>query len=164
MPSVKASESPAATPSIWDAGEAQRIVAEHVDREGSLLVILQALQAAFGYLPQETVGFVAEALNLSRAEVHGLIGFYHDLRTAPAGRRVLRLCQAEACQARGGRDVTAAAIAASGCALGETLADGRLTLEPVYCLGLCASGPAALLDDAPLGRLTPARVRELVTA
>ena len=133
----------------------RQALAQHAGREGALLPILHDVQAALGFVPREAVAVVAEALNLTRAEVHGTLSFYHDFRDAPAGRRVVKLCQAEACQARGGRAVTAAAEARLGLQLGETSADGELTLEPVYCLGLCASGPAALVDGEPVGRLSP---------
>ena len=130
------------------------IFARHAEREGPLLPILHDLQAAFGFISDQDVASVAAALNLSRAEVHGVVTFYHDFRREPAGRRVVKLCQAEACQARGARAVTAAAEALFHTPLGATSPDGQLTLEPVYCLGLCASGPAALVDGWPVGRLT----------
>ena len=133
----------------------RKALARHAGREGALLPILHDLQDALGFVPHEAVAILAEALNLTRAEVHGTLSFYHDFRDAPAGRRIVKLCQAEACQARGGRAVTAAATARLGVPLGETSADGELTLEPVYCLGLCASGPAALVDGRPVARLSP---------
>jgi formate dehydrogenase subunit gamma len=117
-----------------------------------------------GFVPEAAVAPIAEALNLTRAEVHGTVSFYHDLRRAPAGRRIIKLCQAEACQARGGRSVAAAAEALLGIQLGETSSDGAVTLEPIYCLGLCASGPAALVDGRPVGRLTPEESRKLLEA
>jgi formate dehydrogenase subunit gamma len=138
------------------------IIALHADREGALLPILHALQHAFGHVPDAAVPLLAGALNLSRADVHGVVSFYHDYRHAPASGRVLKLCQAEACQARGVEKVTAEIEAGLGCKIGGPSADGRVTFEAVYCLGLCASGPSALLDGRPIGRITPERVPELL--
>lgn len=149
-------------PRPWDAARARELIALSAGLEGPLLPILHDLQAEFGCVPAEAVPVVAEALNLSRAEVHGVLTFYHDFRRTPAGRRVLKLCRAEACQARGGREVERALIAAMGLQMGETAADGAFTLEPVYCLGLCASGPSALLDDAPIARLAGDRLQRLI--
>ena len=146
----------------WSPERCGEIVARHLGREGALLPILHEVQDVFGCIPDEAVPVIAEALNLSRAEVHGTLTFYHDFRRAPAGRRVVKLCQAEACQARGGRAVTAAAEAALGVRLGGTSADGETTLEAVYCLGLCASGPSALVDGRPVGRLDPGDLKRLV--
>jgi formate dehydrogenase subunit gamma len=148
----------------WNSATCAEIVARHAGREGPLLPILHDVQAEFGCIADAAVADIAEALNLSRAEVHGVVTFYHDFHREPVGRRVVKLCQAEACQARGGRAVTAAAEAAARLALGATAADGSLTLEPVYCLGLCASGPAALVDGRPVGRLDADSVSRLVQA
>jgi len=148
----------------WSAEHGGEIIARHDGQEGALLPILHDIQHEFGWVPDEAVAQAALTLNLSRAEVHGVLTFYPDLRRAPAGRRVVKLCQAEACQARGGRAVTAAAEAAIGVLLGATTPDGEVTLEPVYCLGLCASGPSALVDGRPVGRLDPAGVRRLLEA
>ena len=146
----------------WSAQGCATILARHAGREGALLPILHDLQATFGFVSDPAVAQVAEALNLSRAEVHGVVTFYHDFRRAPAGRRVVQLCQAEACQARGAREVTAALETATRLRLGETTSDGALTLQAAYCLGLCASGPAALVDGRPVGRIAPARVADLL--
>lgn len=154
---MSASESRArasTTVSAWSAEVCDKILSLHAGQGGALLPILHEVQAAFGYVPDPAVGIIADRLNLTRAEVHGVLSFYHDFRKSPAGRRLVKLCQAEACQARGGRAVTAAAQARLGVSLGETSADGAVTLEPIYCLGLCASGPAALVDGRPVGRLT----------
>jgi formate dehydrogenase subunit gamma len=150
------------SPRPWNAARAQEIIAQSEGLEGSLLPILHDLQAEFGCVPDEAVPVVAQALNLSRAEVHGVLTFYHDFRRAPAGGRVVKLCRAEACQARGGRQTEQRLESAFGLRMGETTADGALTLEPVYCLGLCASGPAALLDGEPIARLTGDRLQRLV--
>jgi formate dehydrogenase subunit gamma len=149
-------------PTPWNTARAQEIIARSVGLEGPLLPVLHDLQAEFGCVPDEAVQVVAEALNLSRADVHGVLTFYHDFRRAPAGARVLKLCRAEACQARGGRATEQALKAALKVGMGETTGDGALTLEPVYCLGLCASGPSALLDGAPVARLSGERLQRLI--
>jgi formate dehydrogenase subunit gamma len=146
----------------WDAARGADIIAEHAKLEGATLVILHALQEAFGYVPEPAIPMVAEALNLSRAEVHGVFTFYHDFRKQPAGRHVLKLCRAEACQAAGGDALAARAEAKLGVSLGHTTADERVTLEPIYCLGLCATAPSAMLDGRVVGRLDEARIDALV--
>lgn len=137
----------------FDPDRLVEIVGAHADLEGPLLPILHAAQAAFGCVPDEAVPIIAGALNLTRAEVHGVVSFYHDFRSAPPGAHVLRLCRAEACQAAGGDAVAAHAERSLGIKFGETTADGGVTLEAVYCLGLCACGPAALLDGRVIGML-----------
>lgn len=146
----------------WRPELAAEVIAPFVSQPGALMPILHALQETFGHVPDAATPIVAEALNLSRADVHGVLTFYHDFRHAPPGRRVLKLCQAEACQARGSRAVTARAEAALSVSLGETTDDGAVTLEAIYCLGLCASGPAALLDGRPVARLDDVRLDALV--
>jgi formate dehydrogenase subunit gamma len=126
--------------------------------DGALLPMLHALQHAFGHVPADAIPLAAKALNLSRAEVHGVATFYHEFRRTPPGRRVLQVCRAEACQAAGGAAVEAHARARLGGEWHGTTADGATTLEPVFCLGLCAVAPAALLDGAPLARLDPAKL------
>lgn len=146
----------------WDETRGAEIIAEHVGQEGATLVILHALQEAFGHVPQAAIPMVAKALNLSRAEVHGVFTFYHDFRHKPAGRHVLKLCRAEACQAAGGDALAARAEARLGVSLGNTTADDRVTLEPIYCLGLCATAPSAMLDGRLIGRLDQKRLDALV--
>jgi len=146
----------------WDEARAAEIIAEHAKIEGATLVILHALQEAFGHVPEPAIPMVASALNLSRAEVYGVFTFYHDFRKAHAGKRVLRLCRAEACQAAGGDVLAARAERKLGVACGHTTADQRVTLEPVYCLGLCATAPSAMLDGRVVGRLDPARLDALI--
>ena len=124
--------------------------------EGPLLPILHEIQAEFGYVPEAALPLIAKRLNLSRAEVHGVVSFYHDFRSAPAGRHVVKLCRAEACQAMGADRVAAYAKSQLGVDWHGTTADGGVTLEPVFCLGLCACGPAALIDDRLLGRVDEA--------
>ena len=142
----------------WSKERGAAIIATEADREGATLPILHALQAAFGYIHAEAIRMIAERLNLTRAEVHGVVSFYHDFRRAPPGKHVLRLCRAEACQSLGAEQVAAHVRRRLGVDWHDTTADGAVTLEPVFCLGLCSVGPSALLDGAPLGRLDNARV------
>ncbi|MEE8631251.1 MULTISPECIES: formate dehydrogenase subunit gamma [Methylobacterium] len=137
----------------WDADRATGIIAEHAHREGATLPILHALQETFGYVDGAAVPLIAEALNLSRAEVHGCITFYHDFRSAPAGRHTVKLCRAEACQAMGADALHDDILRRYDVAWHGTTRDGQVTVEPVFCLGLCACGPAALVDGEPVGRL-----------
>jgi formate dehydrogenase subunit gamma len=146
----------------WEAKRGAEIIAEHSHLEGATLVILHALQEAFGYVPEAAIPMIASALNLSRAEVHGVVTFYHDFRHKPAGKRVLKLCRAEACQAAGGDALAARAEAKLGVKIGNTTADERVTLEPIYCLGLCATAPSAMLDGRIVGRLDETRLDALV--
>jgi formate dehydrogenase subunit gamma len=146
----------------WDPARGAEIIAEHAQNEGATLVILHALQDAFGYVPEPAIPMVASALNLSRAEVHGVFTFYHDFRDKPAGRHVLKLCRAEACQAAGGDALAERAETKLGVAMGHTTSDQRLTLEPIYCLGLCATAPSAMLDGRLIGRLDEARLDAIV--
>lgn len=145
----------------WSAAETVEIVGRHVHREGPLLPILHEVQDTFGCVPRDAIPVIARALNLSRAEVYGVTTFYHDFRAAPAGRRVLKLCRAEACQSMGCEALVARAEAALGTPCGGTSADG-VTLEAVYCLGLCATSPAAMLDGRPVARLDPERLDALI--
>lgn len=138
------------------------IIDEFKALEGPLLPILHGIQEEFGYVPQEALPVIAGALNLSNAEVHGVVTFYHDYRSKPAGRHVLKLCQAEACQSMGSDAVAAQVKAALGIGFHETTADGSVTLEPVYCLGLCACAPAAMLDGEVIGRVDADAVAEIV--
>jgi formate dehydrogenase subunit gamma len=146
----------------WSAERAAEIIASHADREGAVLPVLHQLQATFGYVPQAVVPMIAEALNLSRAEVHGIVTFYHDFRSEPPGRHVLKLCRAEACQACGSDALAQRAEARLRVKMGETTTDERVTLEPVYCLGLCAVAPAAMLDERVIGRLNETRLDALL--
>src|SRR5262249_33570527 len=140
----------------WSPERASEIISQHAGKDGPLLPVLLALQETFGCVPEAAVVMVAEALNLSRAEGHGAGTFYHDLRRDRAGRHVLKLCRAEACQAAGGDALAARAQARLGVAMGTTAPDGSVTLEPVYCLGLCATAPSAMIDGRVVGRLDEA--------
>ena len=146
----------------WNEARGAEIIAEHDELEGATLVILHALQEAFGYVPEPAIPMIASALNLSRAETHGVFTFYHDFRREPAGRHVLKLCRAEACQAAGADALAARAEAKLGIALGNTTPDARVTLEPIYCLGLCATAPSAMVDGRVVGRLDEARIDALL--
>ena len=135
----------------WTAEETAAIVERHRGRPGALLPILNDIQAAFGHVPTAAVPIVAEALNLSRAEVHGVVTFYHDLKPAPAELPVVKLCRAEACQARGVAQIAP---------LFEQ--DARIAVETVFCLGLCASGPNAMIGDRLFARLDAPAARRLI--
>ena len=141
---------------------ARAVAAEHGNRSDALIEILHALQRALGCVPETAVSTLADALNLSRAEVHGVVTFYHDFRDKPAGRHVLKLCRAEACQAMGAEALVARAERRVGVSCGDTSADGRVTLEPVYCLGLCATAPSGMIDGRLIGRLTVAKLDALL--
>jgi formate dehydrogenase subunit gamma len=145
-----------------EAARISHIIAEHRADEGPLLPILHDIQAEFGYVPESAKQIIAKALNLSRAEVHGVVTFYHDFRDHPAGRHVLKLCRAEACQSMGCEPLADKIKAKLGIDWHETTADGAVTLEPVFCLGLCASAPAAMLDGALYGRLDEHCLSEIV--
>ncbi len=137
----------------WDSARAGEIVAAHAGLDGPALPILHALQEEFGFIAEEAVPLVASALNLSRAEVHGIVTFYHDFRRKPGGRHVLKICRAEACQAMGSPRLSDELLRREGVEWGGTTPDGALTIEGVYCLGLCACAPAALYDGEPIARL-----------
>ncbi|MGB8292398.1 formate dehydrogenase subunit gamma [Rhizobium ruizarguesonis] len=144
------------------AARTRAIVADLRFLEGPLLPILHEVQQEFGYVPQEAMPVIAEELNLSRAEVHGVVTFYHDYRDHPAGRHVLKLCRAEACQSMGG-DALAERVKTLLCIdFHQTTLDGGVTLEPVYCLGLCACAPAVMLDGEVYGRVDDQTAAEIV--
>ena len=138
---------------VWDAERAAAIIVGNRKLDGAMLPILHALQHSFGYIDKSCVPLIADALNVSKAEVHGVITFYHDFRDAPAGRHVLKICRAEACQAMGCEALVDHLARAHRLAPGETSKDGGITIETVYCLGNCALSPAALLDGDLIGRL-----------
>jgi formate dehydrogenase subunit gamma len=138
------------------------ILTRMAQTEGALLPILHAIQAVEGYVPAEVVPRIADALNVSRAEVHGVISYYHHFRQKPAGKVVVQICRAEACQAVGGYAFAQEAVKALGCDFHETTKDGAVTLEPVYCLGHCACGPSAMINDDVHARMTIERLKTLV--
>ncbi|ODN71540.1 formate dehydrogenase subunit gamma [Methylobrevis pamukkalensis] len=140
----------------------REIVSSHLGLEGPLLPILHAVRETFGYVPEAAVPVIAEELNLSRAEVHGVVTFYHDFNRAPHGRHVVKICRAEACQSVGVETLVAHAERSLGVSMGETSPDGRVTLEPIYCLGLCACAPAAMVDGRIIGRLDMEAIDEIV--
>jgi formate dehydrogenase subunit gamma len=146
----------------WDEDHARDIIAAHVAIEGAAIPILHALQHAFGCVPIAAEPLVASALNISRAEVHGVVTFYHEFRRTPPGRHIMRICRAEACQAVGGEAIAADLLSRLGIGWHGTSADGAVTLEPVFCLGLCATAPAALVDGHPAGRLTTAKIDRIL--
>lgn len=139
-------------------------IATHHRQAGALMPILHHIQDQLGFIPPMAVDRIAEALNLSQAEVHGVISFYHDFRSSPPGQHILKICRAEACQAVGANALIGHICQKTGISLGETHPQGTLTLEAAYCLGLCASGPAALIDGRPIARLTPARTDALLAS
>ncbi len=140
----------------------RRIVADFKSRPGPLLEVLHAIQSSLGYVPEAVVPLVAEGLNLSRAEVHGVVSFYHYFRSTPPGAHTISLCRAEACQSMGADALAEYAKQRLGVDFHETTADGLFSLEPIYCLGNCACSPAAMIDGKLIGRLTPQRLDELL--
>lgn len=152
---------PAPAPSHTD-DDIRALIQANLGLEGPLLPILHALQDAFGYIPHAAMPLIADALNITRAELHGVISFYHDFREAPAGRHVVKICRAEACQAVGGSALAEETLKKLGVDWHGTTANGAVTVEPVYCLGLCACGPAAMVDDQVVGRVDTARMDTLL--
>lgn len=146
----------------WSAARASQIIAPHQGREGPMLPLLHDIQHAFGCVPEEAVPLIAKALNLSRAEVHGIVTFYHDFRRTKPGRHDVRICRAEACQSMGGDAIAEKVTQLLGINFGETSEDGRVSLEPVYCLGLCACAPSAMIDGEVVGRLTPDNIGDVL--
>jgi formate dehydrogenase subunit gamma len=137
----------------------EAIIVSHAEQEGPLLPILHAVQAEWGYVPEEAQPILAAALGMTRAEVYGVVSFYHDFRDHPSAPHVLRLCRAEACQSMGADALADQVREALGIDWHETTADGKITLEPVFCLGLCASCPSAQMDQRLIGRASLEKVR-----
>jgi formate dehydrogenase subunit gamma len=149
----------------WNEAEARALVLPHARGEGGLLPALHALQHDYGFIPNPAIALLADAFNISRADVFGVVTFYHDFRTdGPPGRHVLKLCRAEACQAVGCNALHADVQKALGIGWHETTSDGRITLEPVFCLGLCASGPSGMVDNEPMAKLTAEKLTALLDA
>ncbi|WP_334192614.1 formate dehydrogenase subunit gamma [Pararhodobacter sp.] len=153
-----------ATPEFGEAGleTLHEILNAHRGMEGALLPILHAVQEAFGHVPQEALPVIAKDLNITRAEAHGVMSFYHDFRENPAGRTVLKLCRAEACQSVGADALADHARGKLGIDWHETTADGAVTLEPIFCLGLCACGPAAMVNGKLVGRADAAKLDRIL--
>lgn len=158
-PPIKLAELSSLSPS--DLATINGVLAKLKDLPGALLPVLHGIQDALGHVPKDAVPVVAKSLNLSRAEVHGVVSFYHWYRTEKPGEHVIHLCRAEACQAVGGRALESHVKAKLGIDFHETTADGRYTLEPAYCLGNCAVGPSLLIDMQLKGRVTPERFDRL---
>ncbi|MET8858191.1 NAD(P)H-dependent oxidoreductase subunit E [Streptomyces sp. NPDC004579] len=139
----------------------RRAAAVHRDQRGALLPVLHAVQAELGCVPREAIAVLADEFNLSRADVHGVVTFYHDFRGEPAGRTTVRVCRAEACQALGAERLVAY-VREAGLELGETSADGAVTVEQVFCLGNCALGPSVEVNGRLFGRVGPARLGSML--
>jgi formate dehydrogenase subunit gamma len=155
---------PSAPPPAFDRSAVETVIRQRKTMPGAMLPILHGVQEQIGYIPPEAVQLIADGLNVSRAEVHGVITYYHFFRQTPPGRHVLQICRAEACQAVGSDVLVAHAKAALGCDFHETTADGDFTLEAVYCLGQCACGPAVMVGDDLHARVSPAKLDRLLDA
>jgi formate dehydrogenase subunit gamma len=149
-------------PAIPTEERIREIIAEHIGLEGPLLPIFHAMQAEWDHVPQTAIAIIAEVMNIGRAEVHGTMSFYHDFRTQPAGRHVVKLCRAEACQSVGADAMADHARSRLGVDWHGTTKNGNVTLEPVFCLGLCACGPAALVDGKVVGRLDETKLDRII--
>ena len=152
------------TPITFDMSAVESIIAQRKAMPGAMLPILHGIQEAVGYIPPEVVQLIAQELNVSRAEVHGVVTYYHHFRQTPPGRHVVQVCRAEACQALGGDALAAHAKAMLSCDFHETTADGAFTLEPVYCLGQCACGPAIMIGDDLHARVSSDKFNRLLDA
>ncbi|WP_343586028.1 formate dehydrogenase subunit gamma [Herbaspirillum sp.] len=148
----------------FDAAAVRGIIDERKGMAGAMLPILHGIQEKVGYIPADAVPMIAGELNVSRAEVHGVISFYHFFRQQPPGKHVVQVCRAEACQARGAQALAEHAQNLLGCGFHETSADGQFTLEPVYCLGQCACGPNVMIDDELYARVGADKFQRLVQA
>jgi formate dehydrogenase subunit gamma len=146
----------------FDARVIDDILVRLADKPGALMPVLRAVQKRLGCIPPEAVPLIAHVLNLSRAEVHGVISFYHDFRSTPPGRKIIRVCRAESCQAMGAVALAAHIQSRLGISFGQTSSDGEFTLEPVYCLGNCACSPAIVVGDDLHGRVNAERFDEII--
>jgi formate dehydrogenase subunit gamma len=145
-----------------NADPAIAIAARYNNKPDALLEILHDVQHELGHVPEKSLPAIANALNLSRAEVYGVASFYHDFHLKPTGKHVLKLCRAEACQSMGGRTLQAAVEKFLKIKVGETSVDGSISLEATYCLGLCASAPAMLVNDRPVARVNSEKVKAII--
>jgi len=152
-----------ATYEAWNESRAAEIIADTSRQDGAALPILHALQETFGFIHHDAVPMVAKTLNLTRAEMHGIVTFYHDFRDHPPGRHTVKLCRAEACQSMGGEALAKQARDTLRVDWHGTTTDGRVTLEPVYCLGLCACAPSVMIDGKVYGALNQERLGALLT-
>ena len=152
----------APTPAAPSTERLLGLINGHLSLEGPLLPILHSMQEEFGHVPQTAVPLIADTLNISKAEVHGVISFYHDFRDVPAGRHVVKICRAEACKSVGADGLSAAVLARLGVEWHGTTKNGAVTIEPVYCLGLCACGPAAMVDGKVIGRVDAAKMTKIL--
>ena len=148
--------------STWNAERTREIIAEYLGLEGPMLPILHALQEEFGFISSDAIPVIADALNLTRAEVHGVVTFYHDFRHEPCGHHLLQLCRGEACQSVGSEGLAETVLGKLGVGWHGTTADGEVTVEPVYCLGNCALGPSIMIDQELHGRVSTKRFDELM--
>jgi formate dehydrogenase subunit gamma len=146
----------------WNPEVALGRIRELAGMPGALLPILHSLQEEFGYVDEAAVPLIAEELNISQAEVHGVITFYHDFRSEPAGKHILQICRAEACQSMGCESLVEHVERRLDIKIGSTTSDGNVTLKPVYCLGNCALSPAVMVDGRPYGRVTPSAMDALI--
>jgi formate dehydrogenase subunit gamma len=158
------SASGAGSPAEWSQDRATEVVLAHADQRGALMPVLHALQEEFGYLDPRAIPLVAQLLNLSRADVHGVATFYRDFRTTAAAPVHVRVCRAEACQSLGAHELAAHASRSLGAGFGETTADGTVTLDQVFCFGNCALGPSVMVGDRLYGRVDADRLDGLVAA
>ncbi len=147
---------------VFTKSPAEAICAKYDNRPDALLEILHDVQGEVGYVPENTLPVIAKALNLSRAEVYGVATFYHDFHLKPSGRHHIKLCRAEACQSMGARELQAMAEKFLNVEMGGTTADKKITLEATYCLGLCASAPAMMINEKPVARISAAKFEKLV--
>ena len=154
----------AKTGNSWDAAAVEQVIHGQKSVPGAMLPILHEIQDLVGYIPAEAVPVIADALNVSRAEVHGVVSYYQHFRQHPAGTHVVQICRAEACQSRGANALVEHARQALGCDFHQTTRDGNFTLEPVYCLGLCAVGPNMAIGGDLHARVTPQRFSALIDA
>ena len=149
-------------PARYNSAMASELIERFDARPEMLLQILHAFAERFTHISDEAIHQIAAEVNLSRAEIHGVVSFYHDFRRKPAGKQVVKICQAEACQSMGSRELTAHAEKVLGIGLNATTADGETTLEPVYCLGNCACSPAMMVDGRVYGRVNKERFNEIL--
>jgi formate dehydrogenase subunit gamma len=146
----------------YDKAIASELIQQFGARPEMLVQVLHAFVKRYGFISEEAIRQIAAELNLSRADVHGVVSFYHDFRTEAPGEHILKICQAESCQAMGSRELTSHAESKLGVAMHGTTSDGNVTLEPVYCLGNCACSPAVMVDDKVYGRVDTEKLDGLI--